>query len=182
MTMGLCALCALAMAGCAADRTPAATQAPVLATQSPMISAAPSPESGDMLKDGTYTAKSSAAYAAENDGWEEYVTLTVQGGKVTKVEFDALKDGKKKSETTREEYPMDPPPSEWMPEIAKRLEGMKENGSIDVVAGATRSSRMAERLYGAAWTAARNGEPREVTLADDLHTAMPTDEGADGQS
>ena len=48
-------------------------------------------------RDGSYRAE---AADFDQSGWKDYVQLTVSGGKVTEIEYDALnrEDGRKKSE------------------------------------------------------------------------------------
>lgn len=169
----LCAMCAVMLTGCAAMNPPQVTQSPTLTSPSPQALNSPAPTAESMYKDGVYTAQASEAYAAQNGGWQEYVKVTVTGGQVTDTEYDADMDGKKKSETTADEYPMDPHPSKWIPEIERQLKAAGEKTQIDGVTGATQSSRMAERLYAAALNAARTGNTATVTLADDAENAAP---------
>lgn len=167
----LCVLCAMSLMGCAAlDRNDAVTQSPAMNTSpSPQAlnSAAPGMES--LYKDGTYTAQTSQAYAQQWQGWREYVTVTISNGNIAQVEYDAEKDGKKKSQTTQEEYPMEPHPSQWSKQLSDNLKASgSESALADTVTGATSSSQTARRLYAAALNAARTGNTQTVTLADDM--------------
>ena len=183
----------LGMTGCASNTpTPTAqpttqptTQAP---TQEPTAQPTPAPTiepatmepeatalgpnqpdaSGEALKDGTYRAEISDEAAQKTDsGWKGYLVLTVSGGDVTQAEFDYLKDGKKKSETTTEEYPMDPPPSEWIPTYQEAVLKAGSSGTqIDTVTGATRSAQDINALYQAALKSARAGDTQTVIIEE----------------
>ena len=172
------AACVMALAGCARMDTPVTTQPPALSA-SPQALNSPAPTVESMYKDGTYTAEASEQYAEQNSGWKEYVTLTVAQGKISQVDYDALKDGKKKSETTKEEYPMEPHPSEWMHELETQMMNAQDSAQIDGVTGATQSSNLVKRLYDAALNAARTGNTATVTLADDAEESDPVDMDTD---
>ena len=164
------ALCALFLMGCSTVRDMTATQSPASTQQaspSPQAqnSVLPSPDS--QLKDGVYTAQVSDAYAQENHGWKEFVTLTVSGGQITDVKYDAEKDGKMKRDATESEFPMDPPPSQWIPQLEENIRMARDAEDIDAVAGATKSSNLVKKLYAAALNAAKNGDTAPVTLADE---------------
>ncbi len=144
-------------------------------------------------KDGTYTAR----YQYPSNGYVEYLTVTFRDGQPKDVEFDAYleTDPKiKKSELTREEYPMTPHPSEWMDDLEDNIEdaGLKPD-RIATVAGATSSSRHARELYDAVLTAAKDGSKKEIVVENDEEApdsgmtgdsaGMNTDEGgAAGES
>ncbi len=116
-------------------------------------------------KDGQYTARMSEAYAkGTGQGWQTTLTVTFEGGKAENVEFDAFMDGKKKSEQSKEEYPMEPRPSEWMPEIAEQIKKAQRPDEIEGVSGATIASGEARRLYGAILKAAQEGKTGEITV------------------
>ena len=167
----LCVLCAMSFMGCSAmDKTPAATQAPVMNTSpSPQALNSAAPGWEKLYQDGTYMAQTSEAYAQQWQGWREYVKVTVKNGNIDQVEYDAEKDGKKKSQTTAEEYPMEPHPSQWTRQISDNLKAAESESALaDTVTGATASSKTARRLYAAALNAARTGNTQTVTLADDV--------------
>ena len=66
------------------------------------------------IKDGTYTAQ----YKEPSHDWTEYLSVTYKDGVITDVDFDAKDaNGNLKSEATAETYPMDPLPSEWIPQL-----------------------------------------------------------------
>lgn len=117
------------------------------------------------LQDGSYTAEVSDAYAASSGhGWKEYLKITVANNQIENVEFDALKDNKKKSEASAEEYPMTPPPSEWIPKINDAIRAAEMPEAMDTVSGATMSSGIARKLYAAVLEAAREGKTETVVI------------------
>ncbi len=118
-------------------------------------------------KDGTYTAR----YQYPSGGYVEYLTVTFRDGRAAEVEFDAYAEadpGKKKSQTSKEEYPMNPHPSEWMDDLEDNIEdaGLKAD-KINTVAGATSSSQHARELYHAILTAAKDGRTDEIIVENE---------------
>ncbi len=190
----LCASLALALAACSAQPTPTTTAAPTTAataqpsptaqateaptqqpTESPTSepSEAPAGTSPDMenvppvtdAKDGTYTARMSEAYAKDKgQGWQTALTVVFEGGAVKDVDLDAFKDGERKSTLSPEAYPMNPPPSEWLPQIADQIKAAAAPADIDGVTGATVTSGEAKLLYAAVLKAASQGDTSEVTV------------------
>ncbi len=150
-----------------AQATEAPTEAP---TQSPTETPSNPPEAEDVpavseAKDGTYTARMSETYAQEKGhGWQTTLTVIFKGGAVESVDFDAFKDGERKSAQSAEAYPMDPLPSEWTPKIADQIQAASVPGDIDGVTGATIATEEAKRLYAAILQAAAKGETAEITL------------------
>ncbi len=118
-------------------------------------------------QDGTYTAR----YQYPSSGYVEYLTVTFRDGRVKDAEFDAYLEtdpDSKKSELSKEEYPMDPHPSEWMDELEDNIEkaGLKPD-KIAGIAGATASSRHARELYDAILTAAKNGKTETIIVQNE---------------
>ena len=118
-------------------------------------------------QDGTYTAR----YQYPSHGYVEYLTVTFRDGRAADVEFDAYSETDptaKKSELTKEEYPMDPHPSEWTDKLEDNIEkaGLKAD-KIAGVAGATSSSRHARELYDAILTAARAGKTETILVKNE---------------
>lgn len=132
MTMLLCAAMVFALAGCGGDKIP----------------------------DGTYTAQLSDAAAEANHGWRDYLTVTYQDGKAVEIDFDSKDaDGNLKTEwATPENYPMDPQPSEWMPQLEKNIAATSNPDKVAVVAGATMGSSHAKELYRAVLEKAKAGD------------------------
>lgn len=94
-------------------------------------------------KDGTYKAEFSAA---DDNGWTDYVEVTVTGDKITNVVYDSLKDGKKKSEDQDYEETMKKVsgdktwPSDFYSKLTAQLLEKQNIDEVDTVAGATNSS------------------------------------------
>ncbi len=132
LTMLLCASLALALAGCGGDKIP----------------------------DGTYTAELSDAAAEANHGWKDFLTVTYKDGKAVEIDFDATDaDGNRKTEwATPENYPMDPQPSEWMPQLEKNIAATANPDKVAAVAGATMGSNNAKELYRAVIEKAKAGD------------------------
>ena len=148
------------LTACAAQPAPSPTAAPTV-TLAPVpvptnIPSAVPPQSG--LSDGEYVAETSESYTTgTGHGWREYVKLTVSDGQIIDMEYDALKDGKKKSAATQAEYPMTPHPSQWVPQLNENLQAADNPNEVDAVAGATQSSQMIRKLYAAALANAKAG-------------------------
>lgn len=121
---------------------------------------------GNKLKDGTYVAEMSDAVAADSYGWKDTVTVTVSGGKVTDAVFESYstEDGRPKSGETAETYPMDPAPSEWIPQLTANLKAASSADEVAAVAGATNASNNAKKLYAAALQAAADGNTETVVV------------------
>lgn len=185
----LCALLALSLCACSTATTPSTTASPAptatleptaqptdtpaptdAPTEAPEASAAPvlQPDMENVpplsqAKDGVYTARMSDAYTQEEGhGWQTTLTLQIEGGAIVSADFDAFQDGKRKSELSAEEYPMDPPASEWIPELATQVEAASAPADIDGVSGATHASDEARKLFAAILTAAADGNTEDL--------------------
>ena len=165
--------CTLLLCACTRDTTTQPSVSPTIqVTNTPAVEMPPTvsdqPQTADTslpLMDGSYTAEASESYvAAQGHGWKEYLKITVEKQQIASVEYDALKDGKKKSETTPEEYPMTPPPSEWTPKLNEAIRTAQMPEAVDTVSGATMSSTVARQLYAAVLKAAREGNTETVIV------------------
>lgn len=105
-------------------------------------------------QDGSYRAE-----AADYDkhGWKEFLDITVQNGKITDVDFDALyeTDSRRKSEDMEyqqsyREAGLGTDPADYSIRLEDSLRERQKASEIDAVAGATTSSehfrKMAEEL------------------------------------
>ena len=111
-------------------------------------------------KDGTYRAELSAKAAEEAQGWKDYMELTYQDGKITKVAYDAIdEDGRLKSQLSVTEYPMEPHPSEWIEKMRENILKGQKSDKIEGIAGATISSKNARSLMKHIEKAAMEGDP-----------------------
>ena len=98
------------------------------------------------IKDGTYTAQ----YKEPSHDWTEYLSVTYKDGVITDVDFD---------------YPMDPLPSEWIPQLEENVKAAGTADKIEAVAGATSSSESVKVLMAAVEKQAKAGNT-EVVLVD----------------
>ena len=73
--------------------------------------------------------------------------------------------GNLKSEATAETYPMDPLPSEWIPQLEENVKAAGTADKIEAVAGATSSSESVKVLMAAVEKQAKAGNT-EVVLVD----------------
>ena len=115
-------------------------------------------------KDGTYTAR----FETASHGYIEYLTVTFKDGVPVEAEYDAYAEGDpsaKKSACTPEEYPMDPPASEWIPQLSENVLAAGTNpDKIAGVAGATYASTNVRVLYNAILEAAAKGNTAEILV------------------
>ncbi len=118
------------------------------------------------FKDGVYHAE-----VAEFDdhGWKDYVDVTVEGGKITAVEYDSLnaEDGHKKTEDEayKEAYESafpDVNPADTAAKLAADLIAKQDVAKVDTVAGATNSSDSFKALVGALAENMKNGDTTPV--------------------
>lgn len=118
--------------------------------------------SSGKIKDGTYSAKSSA----ESNGWTDTLAVTYKDGKVVDAKYDAVNtSGALKSEMADEEYGMENPAlSEWMPKLNANIISAGTADKIEVVAGATGSSNGAKALMVAVENAAKKGDTNPVLV------------------
>lgn len=120
--------------------------------------------SSSKAKDGTYTAR----FRDASHDYVEFLTVTFEGGKPTSAQYDAYLESdptKLKSTLTADEYPMDPLPADWMPELSKNVVAAGDNpDKIATVAGATNSSKSARILYNAILSAAAKGDTTEIVV------------------
>lgn len=120
---------------------------------------------GGQKPDGVYTAQVDAAYAEANHGWTDTLTVTYKDGVVVDAVFESYDaDGNKKSEATAETYPMDPHPTEWMPQLSQMVVDAGTSDKMDVIAGATHSSDSAKLLFAAIEKDGKAGETITVTI------------------
>ena len=115
---------------------------------------------GSKIADGTYSAELSDAAAEANHGWKDFLTITYKDGEMVDVQFDAKDaDGNLKTESTNpENYPMDPQPSVWMPQLEENIKATSNPDKVAAVAGATTGSNHAKELYRAVLEKAKAGD------------------------
>ena len=98
--------------------------------------------------DGTYKAEMADF---DEHGWKEYVTVTVSGGKITAVDYDAVNsEGALKSQDTAYREAMEPVsgtyPEKFMKELEDQFVSNPEVDQIEAVAGATNSTDSFKKL------------------------------------
>lgn len=115
---------------------------------------------GSKIADGTYSAELSDAATEANYGWKDFLTITYKDGEMVDVQFDAKDaDGNLKTEWTNpENYPMDPQPSVWMPQLEENIKATSNPDKVAAVAGATTGSNHAKELYRAVLEKAKAGD------------------------
>jgi len=118
------------------------------------------------LKDGAYHAEN-AEY--DDHGWKAYVDVTVEGGKITAVQYDYVnsEDGRKKTEDEayKEAYVgagFETYPADYSAKLAADLIAKQDITKVDTVAGATTSSDSFKALVGALEENMKNGDTTPV--------------------
>jgi len=100
------------------------------------------------LKDGVYTAKADEESTERLHGWRDELRIEFQNGHIKTVEFDARDaKGRLKSSLTRQEYPMDPFPADWIPELEKQILSAYKPEDIKGITGASISSANARKMF-----------------------------------
>ena len=94
------------------------------------------------MKDGTYKAEYKDF---DGNGWKDYVTITVEAGKITAVDYDSLnEEGAKKSEDASYAETMESISGTYPEKFYKQMEDQlieeQDLKKVDAVAGATTSS------------------------------------------
>ena len=123
------------------------------------------------LTDGTYRAEMSA----ESHGYKDYVEITVTGGKIDAVVFDAVAaDGKRKSEDDEYKNAMiagnrnagvaETYPAVYMKQLADQLLETQKIDQVDTVAGATTSSDDFKTLVQALMGNLKSGNTQTVVV------------------
>lgn len=124
--------------------------------------AASTADSAPAKADGVYTAQMDDASAEAAFGWRDQLVVEYRDGVIVSAVFESYDaEGNKKSETTSDVYPMDPTPSEWIPQLSENVEKAGRAFKIDNVSGATESSENARALLAAIEA---GGKPGEVLL------------------
>ena len=173
ISVAIVAIAMLAMVGCgsntasstAASSTAASSTASSVAESSADVTACA--ETTDMA-DGVYTAQMDDAAAEADYGWRNQLVVEYKDGKMVSATFESYDaDGNKKSETTPETYPMDPAPSEWIPQLSENILAAGNSADIDGISGATNASNDARALLAAIETEGKPGETITVSSTAD---------------
>lgn len=104
-------------------------------------------------------------YSAEDAefhyGYKAFTNVTIENDNQVSVQFDYVDDaGGLKSQTTAEEYPMDPHPSVWCRTLETQLMAVDivAYTEIDGITGATSGSVAADELFQLILDAAKTGD------------------------
>ena len=122
--------------------------------------------SSTALKDGYYTAQASDYWGS---GWKEFVMITVKGGRIIAVEYNA-EDANGFAKSWDTEYlqnMMDCQgtyPNEYMRAYINQLLEEQSANQVDAISGATTSARYFEYLTQAAIEQARKGDSQTVIV------------------
>jgi major membrane immunogen (membrane-anchored lipoprotein) len=120
-------------------------------------------ENDNMFVDGTYYAEQSEF----SHGWKAFVEAEIQDDELVAVDFDYFDaDGGLKSETTVENYPMDPHPTTWLPqyEAALLAADISSFTEVDVITGATGAWGNVNALMTAILDAAEDGNTADLIV------------------
>ena len=102
------------------------------------------------IPDGVYLAQGDEDSIKAANGWKDFLYLTFKDGEVVSAEFDSVNDlTVLKSQVSTSEYPMDPAPSVWIPQLNENIAATTNPSKIAAVAGATTSSENVKKLYTA---------------------------------
>lgn len=118
-------------------------------------------------KDGTYKGTYDKG---DKHGWKSQISIVVQGGKITKVDFNSLgTNGKLKSEDDAYEKSMKEKssigPKEFTPKLNEQLMSSQTASKIDGISGATQSSTEFKELSKAVLDKAKSGDTSATVLA-----------------
>lgn len=120
-------------------------------------------EEEKMFENGTYYAE-----AAEfHFGWKAFIEAEIKDDELVSVDYDNFDDaGNLKSETTVEDYPMNPHPSVWMPQYETALLGADITSftEVDVITGATGAWADVNALMTAILEAAKEGNTDDIIV------------------
>jgi len=147
------------VAGCArneetppAPQTPPATETPQTPADDPVTQ--PEGEGGEgAFTDGTFNAEGEA----DERGWTPTIEITVNSGRITKVNYDEVNaEGKKKSEDVEYGKNMKNAsgvtPAEAYEQLETSLIDTQDPDSVEMVSGATTSSESFKELANEALT------------------------------
>lgn len=117
------------------------------------------------LKDGTYKLVS----AADQRGWHVEFTITVEGGKITKSDFDNLNDkGERKSADAAYEKSMKDKvgtgPAEYFKAYNEGLVAKQNPKDVEVVTGATHAHTSFVEYANKLIEAAKKGDTAEIKV------------------
>ena len=145
------------------DSSKTTTQA---ATTQTATTQAAAQKSDAALKDGTYKLVS----AADKRGWHVEFTITVEGGKITKSDYDNLNDkGERKSANAEYEKAMKDKvgtgPAEYFKAYNEGLVAKQNPSDVEVLSGATQAHTSFVEYANKLIEAAQKGDTAEIKVA-----------------
>jgi major membrane immunogen (membrane-anchored lipoprotein) len=159
------------LAGCTSDQSKS-SESSTSVSSTAMSSSAAMSSSGTrstevVYKDGDYKVE---AKDFDDNGWKEYVEVTVANGKITKVNYNAVnKDNQLKTDDeeykTNMEKSQGTYPEKYTKDLADQLVDHQKVSEVDAVTGATHSSDNFKKLATAALTQAEEGKTGTETIA-----------------
>ena len=160
----------LAMVGCSSNSASSAASSEAASSAASSTASSVAENSADSAASATtiYTAQMDDAAAEADYGWRNQLVVEYKDGKMVSATFESYDaDGNKKSETTPDNYPMDPAPSEWIPQLSENILAVGNSADIDGISGATRASNDARTLLAAIETEGKPGETITVSSPAD---------------
>lgn len=123
-------------------------------------------KSNAALKDGTYKLVSEA----DKRGWHVEFTITVEGGKITKSDYDNLNDkGERKSANAEYEKAMKDKvgtgPAEYFKAYNEGLVAKQNPSDVEVLSGATQAHTSFVEYANKLIEAAQKGDTAEIKVA-----------------
>lgn len=136
--------------------------------------AASAADSAPVKADGTYTAQMDDASAEAAFGWRDQLVVEYKDGAVVSAVFESYDaDGNKKSEISSDVYPMDPTPSEWIPQLSENIAKADSADAIEGISGATMASSNARAMMEAIEA---SSDPAEVLVVSESAEASESAE------
>lgn len=125
-----------------------------------------SKKTDDTYKDGKYRASFDKA---DTHGWNAFTEIEIKDGKIATVDFDYLnKDNKRKSEDAAYTKAMAPKsgtsPDKFCPQLEKALVDKQDIEKVDVVTGATQSTKNFKDLAKLVLENAKKGDYNEIIV------------------
>ncbi len=175
ISVAIVAIAMLAMVGCSSNSASSAASSEAASSAASSTASSAAENSADSaasatttMADGVYTAQMDDVAAEADYGWRNQLVVEYKDGKMVSATFESYDaDGNKKSETTPDNYPMDPAPSEWIPQLSENILAAGNSADIDGISGATRASNDARTLLAAIETEGKPGETITVSSPAD---------------
>ena len=157
---------AFVLAACGGNSKTDSNKTTQAATTQTATTQAATQKSNAALKDGTYKLVSEA----DKRGWHVEFTITVEGGKITKSDYDNLNDkGERKSANAEYEKAMKDKvgtgPAEYFKAYNIGLVEKQNPSDVEVVSGATQAHTSFVEYANKLIEAAQKGDTKEIKVA-----------------